>query len=230
MRSFRLLGMMLVAMFALLAVLSTVALADETPLVLPFEAGQALTGTNVGKPQFINPNGTVICESASALETNIESNLPPLGKFHIHFKGCKDKTTGATCTGLGEELGIILVLGTWHLVWDEKSPTFELHVATLFLIETVHFNCTALVLLEVKGEQLCLDLEPEVSKTTHEFHCFQKEGKQEDQWCKKDLSAECMELVTPILLTSVNHGTAKESAEEALGTFTYPVAVATHSL
>jgi len=110
-------------------------------------------------------------------ENTIESNLPPLGKFQMHFTGCKDKGTGATCTGLGEAAGVSLVGGTWHLVWDEKAGSaFELTVATLFLLNAAHFNCTALVLLKLEGEQLCLDLDPLTLSKTHEFHCIVKKA------------------------------------------------------
>ena len=158
-------------------------------------------------------------------ENTIESNLPPLGKFQMHFTGCKDKGTGATCTGLGEAAGVSLVGGTWHLVWDEKAGSaFELTVATLFLLNAAHFNCTALVLLKLEGEQLCLDLDPLTLSKTHEFHCIVKKAtepiEQEDTWCKKDVAKVCTELVTPKLNTSVNEAAGKASALLSLGSWT----------
>jgi hypothetical protein len=230
MKRFRLLGLLLVALFVAAMAMSAVATAaDETPLNLPFKAGETFTGKSEGEPEFKNSNGTVVCkEGVSLLAGNtIDSNLPPLGKFEIHFSGCKQPAINQPCTGLGETEGTILVKGTWHLVWDEKGATFELTVATLFLIEPVHFNCTALVLLKVEGEQLCLDLKPTELSKTHTFHCIANETKQEDSWCKKDV-AGCKELVTPKLLTSVNEAAAKESAELALGSWTVdgePIAV-----
>jgi hypothetical protein len=220
MKRFRLLGLLLVAVFAAATAMSAVAAADETPLSLPFKAGETFTGKSEGEPELISSIGTMICREATSLlaENTIESNLPPLGKFQIHFSVCRDKILGTVCTGLGENSGIILVKGTWHLVWDEKGTTFELTVATLFLVEPVHFTCGP-VLLKVEGEQLCLDLKPTELSKTHSFHCIANGTTQEDSWCKKDESG-CKELVTPLLKTSVNEAVAKDSAELALGNWT----------
>jgi hypothetical protein len=222
MKRFRLLGMLLVALFAAAMAMSAVAAADETPLNLPFKAGETFTGKSEGEPKLISSNGTTVCKEAVSLlaENTIESNSPPLGKFQMHYSGCMDEATKQKCTGLGETPeGTILVKGTWHLVWDEKGATFELTVATLFLVEPVHYNCTALVLLKVEGEQLCLDLTPTELSKTHSYHCIANGTKQEDSWCKKDV-AGCKELVTPILKMSVNEAAAKESAQLGLGSWT----------
>jgi len=229
MKRFRLLGLLLVALFVAAMAMSAVAAADETPLNLPFTAGETFTGKSEGAPEFISATGAVVCLEATALlpENTIESNLPPLGKFQIHFLDCK--LGSAVCTGLGENSGIILAKGTWHLVWDEKGATFELTVATLFLVETVHFTCGAL-LIKVEGEQLCLDLKPTELSKTHSFHCIANGTKQEDSWCKKDVSG-CKELVTPVLKASVNEAVPAESAELALGQWTVDgVAIAAMAL
>jgi len=220
MKRFRLLGLLLVALFVAAIAVSAVAAADETPLNLPFKAGETFTGKSEGEPKFISSAGTVICKEATGLlpDNTIESNLPPLGKFGIHFSVCRDELTGTVCTGLGEAAGTILVNGTWHLVWDEKGATFELTVATLFLVEMVHFACGPL-LFNVEGEQLCLDLKPTELSKTHSFHCIANGPKQEDSWCKKDV-AGCKELVKPLLKASVNEAVAQESAELALGQWT----------
>jgi len=223
MKRFRLLGLLLVALFVAAMAMSAVAsAADETPLNLPFTAGETFTGKSEGAPKFISAAGTIVCLEATALlpENTIESNLPPLGKFQIHFIDCLEETTKTKCTGLGETPeGTILVKGTWHLVWDEKGAEFELTVATLFLVETVHFTCGAL-LIKVEGEQLCLDLKPTELSKTHSFHCIANGQKQEDSWCKKDVAAGCKELVTPVLKASVNEAVPAESAELALGQWT----------
>lgn len=231
-RLFRLLGALFAMVVAVGMMLASTVLGDTTPLILPFTAGLAFTGENNTElpalPEFISSNGTVVCLTAPASGT-IDSNLPPLGTFHIEFKDCLDKTTKAKCTGEGEAIGVILVLGTWHLPWDEEGSTFELHVGTLFLIELVSFHCTALVLLEVKGSELCLDLKPEESNKIHSFHCIALGTKQMDSWCVKDESG-CKELMTPLLLTSVNKAPFKESAELALGETISVNALATMAL
>jgi hypothetical protein len=220
MKRFRLLGLLLVAVFAAALVMSAAAAANETPLNLPFKVGEAFTGKSEGEPKFISSSGTLVCKEGISLlaENTIESNLPPLGKFQIRFSGCKDEATGATCTGLGETAGTILYGGTWHLVWDEKG-TFELTVALLFLIAPVHYNCTALVLFKVEGELLCLELKPTELSKTHSYHCIANGTTQEDSWCKKDV-AGCKELMTPVFKCSVNEAEGKPCAVLGLGSWT----------
>jgi hypothetical protein len=161
------------AIFALGVTLSAAASAELNITNLPEEnAGKEWTGeTDEKSPQFVGLNNTFTCEKAKASGT--EEKAHPLGLFHITFEGCGAEVGGikVTCTGLGEKAGIILSLGTWHLVYDQIS--LELLTATLFLPELTHFSCS-IVLIEVKGELLCLDLEPKVKKLSHLFHCHQK--------------------------------------------------------
>jgi len=80
----------------------------------------------------------------------------PLGPFHLDFKGCTT-TAGGKCTGLGEETGVILSLGTIHIVYDVLRP--ELGAAVLFLIQNTHFECEVLIvhkLILTLGQLLCL--------------------------------------------------------------------------
>lgn len=210
------LGALLVSVFAVAAMSSAAAFGDETPLDLPFTANEVVEGSGQGS-EFISSLGTITCAEASILESDIESNLPPLGAFHIDYSGCKDKGTGTTCTGLGEAGGVILTLGTWHLVWDKEEASFELHTATLFLISPVHFNCSIVVLVEAKGEQLCLDLNPEEARRLHSFHCIASGASQKGSWCKKDVEETCVGSVVPKLEASVNHAAFQPSAYLALG-------------
>lgn len=87
---------------------------------------------------------------------SIEGELTPrLGPFHFHWHKCATNL-GGTCTGLGDESGLTLALGTWHLVFDSLEP---LAAAILLLFEHVHFACTVLGqthLILVLGEMLCL--------------------------------------------------------------------------
>jgi hypothetical protein len=230
MRRFSLRGVVLLAVFVAALALSAVAAADETPLNLPFTAGEKFSGKSEGEPEFLSSNGTVICKEANGVEAEsaYESNLPPLGKFKISFTGCRDKFLGTPCTGLGDPEKTILVTGTFHLVWDEEKTTFELTVGTLFLVNPVHFSC-AMILFKVEGEQLCLDLKPTELSKTHSFHCVANGVKQNDSWCKKDV-AGCKELVIPVLKTSINEAVPGESAELALGNSTQAVANAAMAL
>jgi hypothetical protein len=235
MRRVKLLGLALVAVFASAAALSSSAFALELPENLPTSTetrtwtgesdgttGPVFTVLNAEKKELV-----VTCEKATAEGT--EESKKPLGLFHIHFLKCTTNIGGpVNCTDLNHlTAGEILVLGTWHLVWDrENGKEFkELTTGVLFLIEPVHFVCGGIVLLEVKGEQLCLHLKPTEENTTHLFHCITgaNHWQQSEEWCKKDVGGVCTEPVKPLLLTSISHEPFVESAELALGSTTYKV-------
>jgi hypothetical protein len=103
----------------------------------------------------------------------------------------------------------------------------ELTTATVFLTELTHFSCTALVLVEVKGEVVCLDLKPTENTATHSFHCTGTKTAPAEEWCKGgDVAEACVEPTVPSLLESVNHGTFKTAIQLALGNTTFGVAIA----
>lgn len=89
----------------------------------------------------------------------------PLGKFHIDFEGCKTTGIKVTCTGLGEASGVILTLGTFHLVSDKLGTGAELGMGILLLMEPTHLTC-AIPLFIVEGQVLCL-IKPINSKVKH---------------------------------------------------------------
>jgi hypothetical protein len=178
MRPFRLLGLAIVAAFVAASAFSTAAMA--LPEILPTSSSERTwTGKNdgTGKPELYLKGGAagsqVVCASASA--TGTEEAGKPLGLFHMEFKTC---SLGANvCTGLSDTAGsgTILLLGTWHLVWDELTP--ELNTARLFLFEEVHLSCgSTLMVIKSGGSLVCLDLEAMVSKASHLFHCDQNGG------------------------------------------------------
>jgi hypothetical protein len=126
----RLLGVVFIAMLALAAMTATTALAAATlPSLLPEGtiASPITWASNSGKSALGFPGlGEVSAESLK------------LGKFHVHFSGIKNALLG-TCTGTGEEAGVVLVLGTYHFRWYTLSPP---HLTGLiFLIEQVQFAC-----------------------------------------------------------------------------------------
>jgi hypothetical protein len=214
-RQVKLLGLALLAVFALGAVLSSVASALDLIQILPL-GSRNWTGENDGtaEPELVGLFGSVKCKKAAASGTEEEKH--PLGEYHIEFKECKDNLNN-NCTGIGDEptTGLILALGTWHLVYDVDS-TSELGLATLFLQSTVvKFKCGGL-LIEVKGEVLCLDLEWNVLKLSHLFHCHQKEALQLDTlWWNDDGTSTHHEKAE--LLCSLNGLAFAHCAELALG-------------
>jgi hypothetical protein len=219
MKRFKLLGLALMAVFALTAALSASAFALELPENLPASTTRTSTGVSNGITKFgaVGQEAPVECTSAPG-EATETSSKPPSGAFHIKFEGCTTTASGITvkCTGLGDATGVILALGTWALVFDRKiGGTFEgLTSAILFKNETTHFTCGGLVLVEVNpGETLCLHIEPTVKKAKHEYRCEGTiEGKPitavkpADEW-GKDVGGALTGATVPKLTASVNHAT-----------------------
>ncbi len=92
----------------------------------------------------------------------------------------------------------------------------------LFLNNAVHFSCSIILIEVLAGETLCLHLEAEVKKATHEFHCLGKEtgGKPEptEEWCAAD---PCVTPIVPVLKSSINMAASEvPSVQEGLGTVT----------
>jgi hypothetical protein len=167
MRKIKVLGLAIVAVFALGAMLASTAFA--LPSFLPGTAGTTWTGSAVGETELQSTSAlaAVKCKTASA-EGSFTNNAE--GPFHIDFKECT--AAGGKCTGAGESSGVILALGTDHLVWDALTT---LSAAILFSIEpSVHFTCTVLgveLLVLVSGSVLCKIKTPGTKKATYEFAC-----------------------------------------------------------
>jgi hypothetical protein len=214
MRRFKLLGLALMAVFiAAVAVASTASAA--LPKILP-ETGAARNWTGGSDGTVIELLAANIVKCAEAPATGTQEANKPLGTFHIEFKNCTTEKGAVKCTGLGDAAGVILTLGTWHSVFDNLTT---LSAALLFLLEKVHFSCSALVLVLVSGELVCLWLEPTSKKATHLFHCVQTAtGGQEDKHYFNEAGTEVL-----AGLTCSTNEAAKEEAcfELALGTQTF---------
>jgi hypothetical protein len=227
MKRFSLLGVGLLVVLAAAAAMATSAFAVQ-PSNLPNTLPKKFTGASEGSTTYHGSQGDIVCKSASGTGEET-SNEPPLGPFHIDFKECTGPL-GIVCTGLGEAAGVILVLGTWHLVFDrEVGHAFAgLTVGTLFLVNTVHFSCGAFILIVTEGEVLCLDLKPTEANAKHSYHCTGANATTaNEEWCMGGETAEaCIgEWLLPKLLESFNHEPFKGATELALGNATYEVAV-----
>jgi hypothetical protein len=232
MRGFKLPTLALVAVFAMAAVLSTSAFAVE-PINLPESStGRTWTGESEGQPEFstetmeVGISAVWLCSGAESEGT--EEAKKALGLFHIRFLGCRTSIGGTVvkCTGLNDAAGEILLLGTWHLVFDRRiGGSFEkLTTAILFLVEPAHFSCV--VLFEFKGELLCLHLKPEEEAQTHSFHCVRSGDEQTEEWCMKgDVGEKCEEPLKAKLESSINRTTFRNAALQALGNMTYKEAI-----
>jgi hypothetical protein len=174
MRQLKLIGLACLALFALTAAMASSASALILPEILPLlNEERKFTGENDGTTPILEAKGgnKVECPGG-ATASGTEEAKKPLGLFHITFKGCK--SSGFKCNTIGDEPGIILSLGTWHLVFDQEKP--ELLTATLFLPEATKFECTGFAKIEVKGSLLCLDLPLLADKKHFLFHCTQTKG------------------------------------------------------
>jgi hypothetical protein len=223
MKRFGLLGVGLLVVFAALAAMSAAAFAVQ-PSNLPNNVPKKFTGAAEGTTVYHSAEGNIECATAtgSGEET---ANEPPSGTFKIDFASCKGPLA-TTCTGLGEASGVILVAGTWSLVFDrEIGGTFkELTTATLFNAAEVHFSCGALILIKTRGEVICLDLKATEAKAVHSYHCIGKNATEPaEQWCMGgEVSEACTgEWLTPKLEESINEGAFKPSTQLGLGNTKY---------
>jgi hypothetical protein len=148
-----------------------------------------------------------------------------LGTYHINFTGCKETALSTKCTGTGDETGLILTLGSWHLVYDTlKAGLTGSGVAILFLVGKVNFTCAGgAVAIEVKGGGmvLCLIKNPETLTKTFTFACKLRTGSFGPEETKYDNTAGTMVSITP-LESNENGGAFVESVQTGEGTTTYP--------
>ncbi|HEV2974445.1 MAG TPA: hypothetical protein VGX69_05550 [Solirubrobacteraceae bacterium] len=232
MRRFKLPTLALVAVFAMAAAISASAFAVE-PVNLPENAAaRNWTGEFEGEPEFstetAEPGVLLVWKCKSGPSEGTEEAKKPLGLFHIHLLGCESEISKGTtvhCTDLNHSTaGEILLLGTWHLVFDRKiGGNFEkLTTAMLYLFQPVHFSCSSLVLDEFKGELLCLHLKPEEKAFTHSFHCVRNGDESTEEWCMKgDVSEKCEEPLQPKFESKTNETVFRRGAWQALGKTTY---------
>jgi hypothetical protein len=172
MQRLKILGVALMAVFALGTVVSTTASAAVS--ILPEGKEETWKGEGgAGTLEMLKGASPIECKKATA-EGTFEANKP-LGSFHIDFKECSAAGGLATCTGLGESTGVILLLGTFHLVFDKLGTGAELGVGILFLMEKAHLECAG-KLFGVEGQLLCL-IKPINEKVKH-FEIVCKKGKE----------------------------------------------------
>jgi len=230
MKRFSVLCLTLLVLLVAAAAASQLAFAVQ-PSNLPTGV-KAYTGNSEGAIVLHNASGRIECKAAAFEGSEETSNEPPSGPVHIVFKECKNIETGITCTGLGDASGLILLLGTTKLVFDRKvgGAFTELTTGVLFLINTVHYQCSALLLVELKGEFLCLDLKPTEANTIHSIHCTGEEVgghlTSNEEWCKGgDVSNVCVEPTKPKLEGSVNHAAFAEELILGLVNMKFAVAI-----
>jgi hypothetical protein len=218
MRHWKLFVGALVAVGALGALMAVTAFA--LPTILP-ETIKTFTGKNIGNTALKVVGApaieTVVCTEATGLEGTIEQPKP-LGLYHIHFKKCTAGSGFLTCTGLGEESGVILSLGSWHLVYDTLGASLSAAgVAILFLVATVHFECGGkLLIVAAGGMVLCLITNPAALTKVFTFNCQERTGGGPFETKYYNEAGTLTSIVG--LTTSENEGTTKESVQIGKGT------------
>jgi hypothetical protein len=138
MKRSKLLGLAFMVMLAITAITATTALAAATlPSLLPeaTSANPVTAVTESAKSEFGSPGITAIT-STSSLGESSQTSLK-LGAFHVKFLGVKNALLG-TCTGTGDESGVVLVLGEFH--FRDNSQPSPLTVV-IFLLNQVQFLC-----------------------------------------------------------------------------------------
>ena len=147
------------AAFAASAVSASAVTLPEFTVETPATSSQTVTST------FENPGAGLL--EGTITSTKLTSELTPTskqeGKFHIHFTESKCKTALGKGSGEseGDSAGVILVLGTYHIVNEASRPYAWL------LLEPVKITCLLSlgnVALTVEGNVLG-SLSPTGSKT-----------------------------------------------------------------
>ena len=167
MQRMKLLGLTVLAVLAFAALAATSAL-GALPEVLPETA--KISGT-MGRGTIETTEGLSIpCEKATFSETVFKK----LGAFHITFSGCvgpaKEK-----CESLGDEAGIILMLGEYHFVFITLSPLVV--GLALLLSPEVHVDCLTIIgeVLELLKGCLVGSVSPINTSTTAFTAVFEQE-------------------------------------------------------
>jgi len=163
MQRLKLMGLALMAVFALSAVVSASSLGAVEILNKNGHKAENITFSGTSKKTttftILEGFGETKCSEVVTEGTQTGSTL--LGLFHLHWTGCTTNV-GGTCTGLGDLVaGTILALGTYHLVEDKLLSEGSLGMGILFLLEHVHYTCEGGLiigkpLILVLGEVLCL--------------------------------------------------------------------------
>ena len=152
MKRIRLMGLALIAIFALGAFASASAFA-ENPEILPVptkEVPLTFTGTSTEAVlQATKEANKVKC--AKNKDTG-EFTTQDAGKVSIDFEGCETK--GASCTSPGDAKGVILVEGVTELV--DVLPTATLDLGILITPTAIgggvlKFECSGVFTVEVKN-------------------------------------------------------------------------------
>jgi hypothetical protein len=195
------------------------------PTILP-ETEKSFTSKSTSTDEVEKSNGEKVTCKEDRDESGTIEQPRPLGLFHDSLSGCTALGL-VNCTGLGDAAGVVLVLGSWHLVYDSLATGLNNDgVAFLYLYGAVHFECASkLFVIKLGGMVLCLILNPTALTKVFEFHCKRREGAsgkpaETKYW---DGNGTLQNIVG--LQISENESGQEEVADSSLGTWEFANAV-----
>jgi hypothetical protein len=167
MKRVRLLGLALLAVFALGVIAAATASATEAgilPLEKTFKAAPILKGTGGASTFTVLPSGSVIpCE-----KVKVEATLGAAGETHINLgvgtldvEGCKiiKGESKIACNSPGDAAEVVLLKVDIHLLNVLKEKELEPGIG-IKLLENLKLTC-GLLKIEIKGTAIGLVLDPE---------------------------------------------------------------------
>jgi hypothetical protein len=151
MHRFKILGLALMAVFAVAA--STTAIASAEEALPEFLTKTGWTGTS-GEGKLLSAGGEIKC-TAGTNEGEMEASKK-LGAFILFFTGCKSAKpiAGLKCNSEGDAAEVILTKGTWHLVLLTIPHVINFYLIW-FLVTPFTVNCGGgLALFKITGNVL----------------------------------------------------------------------------
>jgi len=211
----KLFGVVMVAVFAIFALVTSVAAAEEKTKMLP-ESGVTFKGVQVGEGKLVQKSGEEVkCKKGKGSGTIESANL---GKYETLFEECTS-LGGSICTGEGDASGTILNHGTYHFWLALETLNGVEHTlvgALVNLPEETKFGCTLLgitvKITVLKGcvAALATKLNTLVSTTTDTF--AQVAGKPGIQLIINVLPQEKTTEIECILLSQKGTGAFEQSS------------------
>jgi len=146
MQRFRILGVAILAIFAIGAVASATASAEELRM-LPLGTTTNPVKFNItsGAGELVSGTSKIKCAKDKGTG---EATSARLGKFRVTFEECKEEAAKVACRGLADLPGNITAEGEFHL--RRLLGTEQKHIVVFFLLPNVHFSCS-IVLVKVTG-------------------------------------------------------------------------------
>jgi hypothetical protein len=151
MKSLKLLGVALMALFTVGVTMASSAFAlPEINVTLTSAFPIHLEVTNLTIKTALTEEEGLSLKGEGILVLYLSTELTSLGKFEALFLKVEEKNLGIKCNTPGDKSGEVLTKGTWHLVWTSLSP---LTLGILHLVSPFELECS-IVKKSIKGSAL----------------------------------------------------------------------------